>query len=97
MNVLQRSVGFGRSVLLCRWLEPESLGHWEMAFGFLLMAAPLAVLGLPGSFGRYLVRYRERGQLRLFLRRTACWTLLTAALAILVLLANQAAFARLIF
>ena len=67
-------VGFGRGVLFCRWLSPEELGHWDMAYSFLLLAAPLVVLGLPGSFGRYLERYRQRGQLRTFLRRATIWT-----------------------
>lgn len=97
VNVVQRTVGFGRGVLFCRWLEPEALGHWEMAYGFLLLAAPLAVLGLPGSFGRYLVRYRDLGQLRLFLRRTATWTFALGMVAIAIVLANRAAFARLVF
>ncbi len=66
VNVVQRSIGFGRGVLFCRWLDPESLGHWDMAYGFLLLAAPVAVLGLPGSFGRYLERFRHAGSCRLF-------------------------------
>lgn len=78
VNVVQRSVGFGRAVLFCRWLEPDQLGYWEMAYGFLMLAAPMAVLGLPGSFGRYLERFRQQGQLWLFLRRTSLWTALLA-------------------
>ena len=37
-TVVQRSVGFGRGVLFCRWLSPETLGEWEMAYSFLLLA-----------------------------------------------------------
>ena len=74
VSVVQRTIGFGRGVLFCRWLTPEELGQWEMAYSFLLLAAPLVVLGLPGSFGRYLERYRQRGQLRTFLRRATIWT-----------------------
>lgn len=74
VTVVQRTVGFGRGVLFCRWLSPETLGEWEMAYSFLLLAAPLAVLGVPGSFGRYLEHYRQRGHLHTFLRRTAFWT-----------------------
>ena len=55
-NVVQRSIGFGRGILFCRWLTPDELGTWEMAYSFLLLAAPVIVLGLPGSFGRYLER-----------------------------------------
>ncbi|TWT94078.1 MurJ-like flippase [Botrimarina colliarenosi] len=97
VNVVQRSVGFGRAVLFCRWLEPEQLGYWEMAYSFLLLAAPLAVLGLPGSFGRYLERYRQRGQLRLFLRRTSFWTFLLAGSTVALLAWRRADLAALVF
>ena len=80
LTVVQRGVGFLRGVFFCRWLDADQLGQWDMAFGFLMLAAPLAVLGLPGSFGRYVEHYRQRGQLKTFLRRTtACTAVLTAA------------------
>jgi polysaccharide transporter, PST family len=96
-NLVQRSVGFGRGVMFCRWLTPDQLGTWDMAYSFLLLAAPVVVLGLPGSFGRYLQRYRQRAQLRTFLRRAAVWTvsLTTAATVLIVLAAPQ--FSQLIF
>lgn len=97
VNVVQRSIGFGRGVLFCRWLDPESLGQWDMAYGFLLLAAPVAVLGLPGSFGRYLERYRQRGQLRTFLLRTCTWTASLAALAIVFLVLFRGTFAYVVF
>jgi PST family polysaccharide transporter len=70
LTAVQRLVGFGRAILFCRWLDPEQLGQWDMAFGFLLLVAPLTVLAIPGAFGRYAELYRQRGQLRTFLRRT---------------------------
>ena len=73
-NVIQRSIGLGRGILFCRWLAPDELGTWDMAYSFLLLAAPVVVLGVPGSLGRYLERYRQRGQLRTFLRRATVWT-----------------------
>ncbi len=81
---VQRLVGFGRAVLFCRWLDAEQLGQWDMAMGFLVLAAPLAVLAVPGAFGRYVERYRQQGQLRTFLRRTgaACAGLTAAAVAV---------------
>jgi O-antigen/teichoic acid export membrane protein len=95
--VVQRSIGFGRGVLFCRWLSPDELGTWELANSFLLLAAPVVVLGLPGSFGRYLERFRQRGQLRTFLRRASIWTatLTAAAVGLVVIAASQ--FSELIF
>ncbi len=69
MTVLQRLIGFARGIAFCRMLDPEQLGQWDVAFGFINLAAPLAVLGLPGSFGRYFEYYRQRGQVRMFLKR----------------------------
>ncbi len=96
-NVVQRSIGFGRGILFCRWLTPDELGTWEMAYSFLLLAAPVVVLGLPGSFGRYLERYRQRGQLRTFLRRAIVWTAVLTAAACALILCEAAQFSCLIF
>ncbi len=97
VSVLQRSIGFGRGVLFCRWLTPEQLGSWDMAYSFLLLAAPIVVLGLPGSFGRYLERYRQRGQLRTFLRRTAIWTGSLTIMATTAIVVAAPQFSSLIF
>jgi O-antigen/teichoic acid export membrane protein len=97
VTVVQRSVGFGRGILFCRWLSPESLGQWEMAYSFLMLAAPLAVLGVPGSFGRYVEHYRQRGQLRTFLRRTTVWTFTCCLLASGIVLYFAPQFSQLIY
>jgi O-antigen/teichoic acid export membrane protein len=88
MTVVQRGIGFLRSVLLCRWLSPEDLGQWDLALGFLELAAPVAVLGIPGSFGRYVQRYLRSGQFGSFLRQTAIVSaVLTLAASLAVYLA----------
>src|SRR5689334_12962762 len=97
LTVVQRLVGFGRSVLLCRWLEPEQLGQWDMIFGFLVLAAPTAVLGLPGSFRRYVEQYRQRGQLRNFLRQTSLFTAALTLIAVATIDSATAWFSQLIF
>lgn len=66
----QRLVGLLRNVLFCDMLEAEQLGRWSLSYNFLLLAAPFVVFGIPGSFGRYVEKYRQQGQLRAFLRRT---------------------------
>ena len=78
LSVLQRLVGFGRSLVFCHLMSDEELGRWSLSFSFLMMAAPFAVLGLPGSFGRYFEHYRMRGQARRFLRRILWPTALLA-------------------
>ncbi len=97
MTVAQRLVGFGRGVLFCRWLPPEQLGQWDVAFGFLNLAGPLVVLGLPGSFGRYVEYFRHRGQFRTFLWRTALVTAVASAAATAGIIWYRDWFSRLIF
>ncbi len=94
LMVVQRLVGFGRSVFFCGVLEDDQLGRWSLAFSFLLLAAPLAVLGITGSFGRYVEHYRQRGQLGAFLRRTVtvAGLLATAVIVLLLVFARQVAW-----
>lgn len=94
---MQRVVGFCRAVLFCRWLDPDQLGRWDMAFSFLLLAAPLSVLALSSSFGRYLEYYRQRSQLRTFLRRTALACTVLGGLAAAAMHLAPGLFSRLIF
>ncbi len=68
--IVQRGVGFLRSFYVCGVLAPAEVGQWDLAFSFLTMVAPLAVFGIPGSFGRYVARYEKIGQQRQFLNRT---------------------------
>ncbi len=97
MTVMQRLIGFGRGVLFCRLLDPEQLGQWDVAFSFLNLAAPLAVLGLPGSFGRYFEYYRCRQQLRPFLRRTTIMCAITGLVGVLLIAVWRRQFSELIF
>jgi PST family polysaccharide transporter len=97
VTIAQRGIGLVRGVLVCRWLDAEHLGEWDLAFGFLTLAAPAAALGLMASFGRYLEYYRQRGQARAFLRRTAAAVTLLSTLAVVWLVVDQDRFAHLIF
>jgi len=85
LTIFQRGIGFVRGVLFCRWLPEEQLGQWDLVFGFLMLAGPLVVLGIPGSFGRYVEYFRQRGQLRTFLWRTTTATLVFSVAGCLLL------------
>ncbi len=97
LAAVQRIVGFVRGVLVCRWLSPQELGQWDMAFGFLTLGAPLVVLGLPGSFGRYVEHFRQRGQLGRLLRRTAVACIALTSLAVLAVCLARPFFSTIVF
>lgn len=97
MTVVQRFIGLARSVLFCMWLTAEELGQWDLAFGFLTLAVPVAVLSLPGCFGRYVAYYRQRGQLRAFLRRTIGMTAILATFAAVAITTQAEWFGSFIF
>ena len=71
LTVGQRVIGFGRGILFCHFMTDQELGQWSMVWSYLMLMAPLAVLGLPGCFGKYSEYYRQRGQLRSFIGRIA--------------------------
>lgn len=69
LTVVQRLVGFLRNIMFCRFMSDDQLGQWSLIYSFVLLLAPLAVLGLPGCFGRFVEYYQRRGQLMTFLKR----------------------------
>lgn len=97
LTVVQRAVGFVRSLLFCRWLDAEQLGQWDLAFGFLMLAAPLAVVSLSSSFRRYVEQYRQQGQLRAMIARTGWLTAVLAAGAVLAMGLARRPLALLVF
>src|SRR5262249_4624673 len=67
------------------------------AWGFLVLAPPLAVLGLPGSFGRYLEYFRQRGHLKTVLVRTAATSAALASVAAVIVWLVAPQFSDIIF
>lgn len=96
-TLLQRLVGMVRSVLFCDMMSEEEVGLFSLGFSSLVLLAPFAVLGIPGSFGRYVEYYRQRGNLGTYLRRTISVSLgLGAALSIFIMVFASLA-ARVLF
>ncbi len=77
LTLVQRVIGLLRGILFCRVLPEEQLGQWSLTWSYLMLLAPLAVLGLPGCFNRYVETYRQSGQLRVFLIRITLISLVT--------------------
>lgn len=91
LTVVQRLVGFLRNIMFCRFMSDEQLGQWSLIYSFVLMLAPLAVLGLPGCFGRFVEHYQRRGQLMTFLKRInwICGVATASLAALLVTFPDQ--------
>ncbi len=90
LTVGQKIIGFVRGILFCRFMTDQELGQWSMAWSSIMLLAPLAVLGLPGCFGRYTEFYRSRGQLKTFISRIAWISIsMTGLLAITMVSAPQ--------
>ena len=92
--ILQRGIGFLRSFYVCGQLTSAQVGQWDLAFNFLSVMAPLAVLGIPGSFGRYLVRYEEEGSERRFLSQTLLVSVVLSLLAAVLIWTFRQPIAR---
>lgn len=71
INVVQRFVGLFRNLGFSMFLPDDQLGLWALANSFFVIAPPFIVLGLPGSFGKFVEHYRQRGQLQTYLVRVA--------------------------
>ena len=87
LTISQRAIGFGRGLLFCRLMTDQQLGQWSMAWSYLMLLVPFAVIGLPGCFGKFTEHYQQRGQLRTFLLRVAaisCCTTLVISILIFV-------------
>lgn len=85
LAVLQRVFGVVRNVLFFQYLPDHELGQWSLVNSFLLIGAPLAVLGLPGTFGRYVEHYRKHKMLGLFLKRVTILCLVSSCVLLGVL------------
>ncbi len=96
-NVLQRAIGFFRNLAFCYFLSQSDVGLWALASSFLILAAPLAVLGIPGSFGKYVEAFRQRGQLYSFLTRSLLASSIGVAILATSLLVFPGSSAHLIF
>lgn len=97
LAVAQRGLGFLREILLCRWLDQDEVGQWALAFVFLNSGAAIVSLGIQGSMARYVEHYRQRGQLRAYLRRVAITSLSLALAAAVVVATCREAFSEMLF
>jgi PST family polysaccharide transporter len=97
LSCVQPVIAFIRDFLFALWLTPSQLGQWGVAFSYITLAAPLAILGITGSFGRYLDHYRQRGHLQTFLRRTGLACAVLTIVAVCAIQSSAPWFSALVF
>jgi O-antigen/teichoic acid export membrane protein len=97
LTVGQRAIGFVRGLLFCRFMSPQELGQWSLVWSFLMMLIPLAVLGLPGCFGRFSEYFKSRGQLGYFVSRVALASSVLTLIAAVAMVLMPESFSYLVF
>ncbi|MEE2641692.1 MAG: oligosaccharide flippase family protein [Planctomycetota bacterium] len=97
LTVIQKALGFLRSIVICRKLEPEQLGLWSMALTFMETFGPLLILSIPACFGRYFEHFESRRQLRSFIRQAVILIGLCFPIGIVLLGLFREPLTRLIF
>lgn len=97
LNLVQRVVGLLRGLGFCHYLSDVQLGQWALVNSFLVIGVPIAVLGLPGSFGRFVETFRSRQQLGDYFRHVLTVSLCGLLLVCVSILAFPQQFNWLIF
>ncbi len=97
LSVVQRLVGLLRGLGFCHFLSDVELGQWALANSFFVIAVPIAVLGLPGSFGRFVEYFRSRNQLGDYFRRVVLVSVIGLCLACTAILTFSEYFTWLLF
>ena len=70
LTVIQKALGFVRSIIVCRTLSPEQMGIWSMTLTFMATFMPFLMLSIPACFGRYFEQFEQRSQLKTFVRQS---------------------------
>ena len=83
MTIIQRALGFFRSIWFCRLMDDTEVGQWAMALDFITMVTPVMLFGMPGSLPRYVETFRQNGHLRSFVSRLLVATLALGGLFLL--------------
>ena len=97
VSIVQRCVGLIRGIGFAYFLTDVELGQWALANSFFVIAVPIAVLGLPGSFGKFVEHFRTRALFAKYFRRVAAVSLLGSLATSASILVYPGAFSWLIF
>jgi O-antigen/teichoic acid export membrane protein len=97
LTLIQRALGFFRGIWFCRMMDDTDVGQWAMAFGFLILIAPVMMLGLSGAMPRFVERYRQAGQLPAFIKRVVFGVSIGGGVVLLAMVVAPQSFGWLVF
>jgi len=69
VTILQRTLGFGRVLVLAWMLKPEHMSLWGLGVMLFTVLGPLLTLGTDSGTERYVSLFETRGRLELFYRK----------------------------
>jgi polysaccharide transporter, PST family len=77
-TIMEKVITLVRGVIFARMLGPAEYGTYTLAFIIIPLITPLARLGLPSCYERYIPQYEKKGELKDFLQRNYLLTIGTA-------------------
>ena len=93
----QKVVAFARGIVFARILGSAEYGVYTLGFFLVLITVAIASLGIPSAFARFAPRYRAKGGLRYFFRKSYVLNIsISVALAVIILL-FPSFFSRLVY
>ena len=97
ITIVQKSLGFFRSVFVCRTLTPEEMGTWSMILTMVETSLPLFILSIPACFGRYFESFTLKRQLHAFVRQAFLIVLSVFVICTVLVLTFQTTIANYVF
>ena len=93
LTVVQKSLGFVRSIVVCRLLDPVNLGLMGLSVAFIETALPVCLLSIPAIFCRYIEKFRREARSRAFIRQATllCGGLLAIGLGFILAIRSSVA------
>lgn len=93
----QKILAFARGIIFARLLGTTEYGIYTLGFFLVLITVAITTLGIPSAFSRFAPRYRTRGGLRSFFRRTYILNISVSVAVAVVVLIFPSFFSRLIY
>jgi len=95
--IAQKIVAFARGIVFARILGTAEYGIYTLGFFLVLITVAVTSLGIPSAFPRFAARYRGKGGLRSFFRRSYAINISFSVAVAVVILLFPSFFSRLIY